>query len=181
MFSQVDYRLEPEEYVRGMFAAFRRGLWICVAFIVFSGLLLTVMLAAPFVFSAATTPPLTTTVPVAVCCLYFVYQLLQRRARLKRRLQDQGVEGMSTTFTDSGVISRVRTRTGEHRSDVAWSGFVRIRETPEFFLFYPSPRTAEVVPKRAFDAEQAAMFSRFVKDGFAQARLARAESVAPST
>ena len=71
----------------------------------------------------------------------------------------------------------VRTQSGEYHSNLAWSGFIRIRETPEFFLVYPGTRTANLIPKMAFEAEQQVLLPRFVKDGFAHARLVRADPV----
>ena len=64
----------------------------------------------------------------------------------------------------------VRTEGGRHRSTTGWASLVRIRETPEFFLLYPTRKRATVVPKRAFAPDQAELFSRFVEYAFAEAR-----------
>ena len=179
VFIEVDYRLEPEENARGSLAAFRRGLWINVALLAAFVLLLAVMFTAPLVFSGATRPPLTTTLVGVVCCLYLANQVFLRKARFLRRCRKLGARSVSAVFTESGATLRVRAQSGEHRSDVTWSRWIRIRETPDFFFLYTTRKSVLIVPKSAFDAEQAAMFSRFVRDGFAQARLAAAESVAP--
>jgi hypothetical protein len=177
VFIHVDYRLEPGEFARGMTAAFRRGLWICVSYVVFALLLLAVMYGGHFVDLAVSPPALKTSGPVAAVGVYFLIQLCLRRPRLERSFRARRVDRVVATFTESGVSWRSWTQNGEHSSEVAWSGFARMRETPEFFLLYSGKRTVTVVPKRAFDAQGVELFSRFARDRFPQARSARSEFV----
>ena len=160
-----------------MSAAFRRDIWICVAYIAFVVLALAVMYGARFVGLAVSSPSLLASGSVAGVGVYFLIQLCLRGPRLERRFREWDVDRVVARFTESGVSWHTWTPNGEHSSEVAWSGVVRIRETSEFFLVYSGKRTATVVPKRVFDAQGLELFSRFVRDGFPQARLARVEFV----
>lgn len=173
MFIQVDYRLESGEYVRGMTAAFRRGTRICAGFIVFAAVLLAVMYGGPSMDSALSPPRPSASVPVAAVGLYYLAVLCLRRPRLRRRFRTRAVERVVATFTESGASWHTWTRNGEHSSEVTWSAYTWIRETPELFLLYSSKKAVTFVPKRVFDAQSVELFSRFAQHGFPQARTSR--------
>ncbi|MGR6974905.1 YcxB family protein [Streptomyces cynarae] len=47
-------------------------------------------------------------------------------------------------------------------SEVAWPRFLKLAETPEFYLFYVTTRTLVPVPKRAYKPVQVAEVSAFL-------------------
>jgi hypothetical protein len=145
------------------------------------GVLIGLVPAGDFAISATKhvpAPPLTTTVPKSVVGLYLILLPLARRVALRRQYRQRNVRGVSVTFAEDGVTWQLRTEGGEHRSVVEWASCVKIRETSEFFLLYPSRKQANVVPRRALSPDEAELFSRFVEHGFEQARLARPEATA---
>ncbi|HTJ69838.1 MAG TPA: YcxB family protein [Actinospica sp.] len=175
MFIHVDYKLEADEFARGILAAFRRGHRITQAVGVTIGLLL----AAAYAISSAKhlSPPSlwTMTVPMSLGTLYGILQPWIRGLVLRRQHRQRKTMSVGVTLTEDGMTWDVQTKGGEHRSVMGWASLVKIRETPEFFLLYPTRRQATVVPKRAFAPDQAELFSRFVEYAFAQARQAQPE------
>jgi hypothetical protein len=169
MFIRVECRLEADEFARGILAAFRRGHRIFQAV----GVLVVLLEVAAFAISSAKHQPRPSSWATTLVLAVGFYAILLpwiRAAVLKRQYRQRQVKSMSVVLAEEGVTWEVETVGGQHRSAVAWSGFVRIRETPEFFLFYPSRKRANVVPKRAFAPDDADLLSRFVEHEFARAR-----------
>lgn len=175
MFISAEYRLEADEFARGILAAFRRSHRRLQAL----GLVVWLVLAGDLAISVSKhvpAPSLALTVSMLLVGLYGILVPLVRGVALRRQYRQRNVRGVSVTFADDGVTWRVRTEGGEHRSVVTWASYVKIRETSEFFLLYSSRKQATVVPKRAFRPDDVGLFSRFVEHGFEQARLAQPEA-----
>jgi hypothetical protein len=112
---------------------------------------------------------------VLVVALYLVLSPWLRRLVLKRQYRKVKVKGTSVTFTEVGARWNFRLESGECDHFNGWSCYVKIVETPEFFLLFLTRKRAVVVPRSAFSPEQADLFSRFAKYGFDDARLAESE------
>jgi hypothetical protein len=169
MFISLEYKLDPDEFARATTAAFRREFWVNLVVTVFLGLILSAVIVA-----GIAKPPLdlTLTAYMGACFLWLLYRLCSRRARLRRAYRKRNIIRMNVTFAEEGASWHMTSQSGEHRSDEGWNAYVRIEETPAFFLLYRNRKQAMLVPKRAFPPEQAALFSRFVEQEFPQARLA---------
>jgi hypothetical protein len=53
------------------------------------------------------------------------------------------------SFSDDGVEGEATTS----RSELKWSSFLKVRETPDFFLLFTRKTMAHFVPKRAFPSD----------------------------
>lgn len=167
MFISVNYVLEADEFARGVVAAFRRWLGINQAIGVFCDLpVVALYLIHPA--QHASLPDAVLVAVLAVISLYLILLPLIRRLVLTGQYRKRKVGSVHLVFTGDGVTWNIATDGCEHHSVVRWDQFAKIRETAEFFLIYPSRRRVNVVPKRAFSPEQAALFSRFVEYGFAE-------------
>lgn len=169
MFIRVDYKLEADEFARGALAAFRRRTRTSQLM----GVICGVLLAAVYAASAAmhlSPPSLGPSILVSAAALYLVLLPRIRGVVLRRRHRQRRVENVSVILTEEGVTSHVLAQGRDHRSVRGWASYVEIRETPEFFLLYPTRKRVSVVPKRAFTPDEADLFSRFVEHGFADAR-----------
>jgi hypothetical protein len=84
--------------------------------------------------------------PVAMCGVVYgaPYLVMRRQARKEPKLLGPA----EYHFSEQGV--ETITRFG--RSEILWTGFERIRETKEFFLFYILSRRAYLLPKRCFSS-----------------------------
>lgn len=177
MFIQVQFRLKPEEYARGIASAFRRihlrrqaiGLLGMLAGVV------GVVFATGFRDVAG---------GVEFAALIYVYLNAPFARRLAARRQYAKVKSQSNTvtLTEDGLSWLDVNERGEVSMSMKWAYFTRLRETPEFFMFFTSKHYVHLAPKRAFDPQQAELFSRFVKYGFEEVSAAQraAVSAAPA-
>ncbi len=104
MFISVDYKLEADEFARGVLAAFRRSHRNLQAM----GVLVGLVLAGDFAISATKhvpAPPLTTTVPMSVVGLYLILLPLARGVALRRQYRQRNVRGQAGSRTPSLELS----------------------------------------------------------------------------
>lgn len=171
MFIQIQFRLEPDEYARGIVSAFRRSFRYKQAM----GLLCA-LVGIPGFFIPGSWYIDAILTAAAVNYLPWPYW---RRLALKRQYAKAKSQSNTVTLTEDGLSWLDINERGEGGMSVKWAHFTGLRETPEFFMFFTNKNYVHVAPKRAFDPQQAELFSRFVKYGFEEIRAAQL-AVAPT-
>lgn len=140
------YEQTVEETYRGMKAALRvrrRVLWICTVIVLVSG---TVELAVGQV------------VPGAVTVSLGAFLALQFTVRVKRSIAKALLRApgpLEVVFDEDKAIFR---KPGSV-SQVAWHRYIKLAETPEFFLLHITKVMVVPVPKRALQPAEVAEVS----------------------
>ncbi|WP_159039727.1 YcxB family protein [Streptomyces sp. TP-A0356] len=143
------YDQNVDESYRGVKAglrARRRLWWSCSAVVLVGGIAELTLGQIPFGTAAVT---------------FGVLFPLQFTVRAKRSIAKalRRVPGpMEVDFSEDKAVLRKPGST----SEVAWHRFVKLAETPEFFLLYVTKRIVVPVPKRAFTPAEVAELSAFL-------------------
>ena len=138
--ASVTSLLIREQFASGVWRVVK---WAVVLVLVLSATLTMAVAVAGDLTSTAQLGPLTLLVSGLTWKLPILIGRLQ--AWRVQRSDPNVAHPMTHTFNHSGLHIGMRTINAE----LKWAGMHKVRETPEMFLFYYSPRTAYFLPKRA--------------------------------
>lgn len=149
-----DWRLGEHAHVIGLLVRerFRSGLWRVIRLLVISVLAVAAVgtVASGLLGDLASALRLGFLV-ILVGGMTFWFEKLTGRVRAwqVRRMDPAVRHPISLALEESGL--RVITEAAETR--LRWDGLHKVRETPDFFMFYYSPRIAYYLPKRVLSGQ----------------------------
>jgi hypothetical protein len=100
--------------------------------------------------------------PLLLFALFWTYQIWgapRSAAKIQFKKQPSAQGEIALSLDPNGV----QWRWDGGSSNVEWKHFIRVLDTTNHFLFYPSPVYYHVVPKSAFAAEQIAEVQMLLK------------------
>lgn len=166
MFIRVDWLIEEDEVVRADFAAAPWGRRFCRIV----GALIALVPVGLYVAHRARNLPWDWTDLGrcwALACFFFLIPAWGGHL-LRKQFRSSGQVKQSFTFTEEGVTVDFVDVDGERQVFRPWSAFHKLESNGEFFFLSMTPTHCAPVPKRVFDADALALFSRFVEYGFAE-------------
>jgi hypothetical protein len=152
---QYTFRWSHAEHVRAQRATLRymRGGWKFTVLPVAVAALLMLLIASPAVFGARSWDDAWPAVlPYAMVLVFLVIMVRWATPWLAARRVERNDPSVKGEFRHVIADGGMAIHTVAARVQLTWEHLANVVETPEFFLFYPTPHTAYFTPKRVIPA-----------------------------